>query len=442
LGSNVEIPSQWRYKLSQGKPVRPLAPFKPAADGPLHDDLWLAGWIDGGHLPIEVAMDREVIHKSFLILLVIFISAVFLFMVRPFLMALLLAGIFSALVHPSYRRMARWLGGRHQIASAITVFLIVMVILLPLVGLLGVVTAQAIKVGQSVTPWVQQQIASPDAITQWLADLPFYDKVAPYRGTIIQKAGELVGTLSRFLINGMQAATMGTVNFIFMLFVLLYAMFFFLIDGHKLLEKILYYIPLEDEDEKRMLARFTSVSRATLKGTAVIGVLQGGLAGAAFALVGIPSAVFWGTVMAVLSIIPGIGTALVWGPAAIVLAAQGHWGLALGLALFCGLIVGSIDNLLRPRLVGKDTQMHDLLILFSTLGGIALFGFIGFVIGPIIAALFVTVWEIYGVVFQDVLPEVNSIFKRSAAAPERIETSTAEVPTETGTENDAGNEKS
>jgi predicted PurR-regulated permease PerM len=362
-------------------------------------------------------MERDVIHKSFLILLVIFITVVFLSMVRPFLMALLLAGIFSALVHPFYLRMTRWLGGRRQLASAITVFLIVMVILLPLVGLLGVVTAQAIKVGQSVTPWVQEQLASRDAVTQWLADLPFYDKVAPYRGTIIQKAGELVGTLSRFLINGMQAATMGTVNFIFMLFVLLYAMFFFLVDGHKLLEKILYYIPLEDEDEKRMLTRFTSVSRATLKGTAVIGVLQGGLAGAAFAVVGIPSAVFWGTVMAVLSILPGIGTALIWGPAAIVLAAQGHWGLALGLVVFCGLIVGSIDNLLRPRLVGKDTQMHDLLILFSTLGGIAFFGFIGFVIGPIIAALFVTVWEIYGVVFQDVLPEVGSILQRPGSAP-------------------------
>ena len=366
-------------------------------------------------------MDRDVIHKSFLLLLVIFISAIFLFMVKPFLMALLLAGIFSALMHPFYRRLTRWLGGRRQMASAITLLLIVMVILLPLAGLLGVVTSQAIKVGQSVTPWVQTQLASPDAITQWLADLPFYEKIVPYRDTILQKAGELVGTLSGFLINGMQAATMGTVHFIFMLFVLLYAMFFFLIDGHKLLEKILYYLPLEDDDEKRMLNRFTSVSRATLKGTAVIGVLQGGLAGCAFAVVGIPSAVFWGTVMTVLSIIPGIGTALVWGPAAIVLAAQGHWGSALGLVIFCGVVVGSIDNLLRPRLVGKDTEMHDLLILFSTLGGIALFGFIGFVIGPIIAALFVTVWEIYGVVFADVLPEVSSILNRRTPAEESLE---------------------
>ena len=356
-------------------------------------------------------MNRDVIHKSFLLMLVLFISALFLIMIRPFLMALLLAGIFSALSHPLYRRLTRAFGGRQTLASAITLLLIVMVVLLPLTGLLGVVTAQAIKVGQSVTPWVQAQLASPDAISQWLSDLPFYDQVAPYRGTIIQKAGQLVASLTHFLVNGVQAATMGTVNFLFMVFILLYAMFFFLMDGHKLLEKILYYIPLEDDDERRMLDRFTSVSRATLKGTAVIGVVQGGLAGIAFAIVGIPSAVFWGTVMAVLSIIPGIGTALVWGPAAVILAAKGHWGLALGLATFCGVVVGSIDNLLRPRLVGKDTEMHDLLILFSTLGGIAMFGIIGFIIGPIIAALFVTIWEIYGVVFKDALPDVTSLLR-------------------------------
>lgn len=359
-------------------------------------------------------MDREIIHKSFLLIVVIFISAVFLLMIRPFLMALLLAGIFSALAHPFYLRMARWMGGRRRLASAVTLVLIVLVVLLPLTGLLGVVTTQAIKVGQSVSPWVQAQLASPNTIAQWLGDLPFYDQIAPYRDTIFQKAGELVGHLSRFLINGVQAATMGTVNFLFMLFVFLYAMFFFLVDGHKLLEKILYYLPLEDGDERRMLDRFTSVSRATLKGTAVIGILQGGLAGIAFAVVGIPSAVFWGTVMTVLSIIPGIGTALVWGPAAVVLATQGHWGQALGLVVFCGLVVGSIDNFLRPRLVGKDTEMHDLLILFSTLGGIAFFGFIGFIIGPIIAALFVTVWEIYGAVFKEVLPEVTSLAPPSA----------------------------
>ena len=158
-----------------------------------------------------------------------------------------------------------------------------------------------------------------------------------------------------------------------------------------------------------MLGKFTSVTRATLKGTAVIGVIQGALAGLAFAVVGIPSAVFWGTIMMVLSIIPAIGSGLVWMPASIILIATGHTAKGIGLALFCGLIVGSLDNILRPRLVGKDTQMPDLLIFLSTLGGIAFFGVMGFIIGPIIAALFVTIWEIYGEVFKDVLPKAACV---------------------------------
>jgi predicted PurR-regulated permease PerM len=210
-----------------------------------------------------------------------------------------------------------------------------------------------------------------------------------------------------FLVNSLSAGAIGTVNFIFMFFVFLYVSYFFLIDGKLLLDRILLYLPLEDMKEQRLLDRFTSVTRATLKGTALIGVLQGTLAGIAFAVVGIEAAVFWGTVMTVLSIIPAIGSALVWVPAAIILAAGGSYLKAIGLTLFCGLIVGSLDNVLRPRLVGKDTQMHELMIFFGTLGGIAMFGLIGFIVGPIIAALFVTIWEIYGEVFKEFLPRAS-----------------------------------
>jgi len=128
------------------------------------------------------------------------------------------------------------------------------------------------------------------------------------------------------------------------------------------------------------------------------------LAGAAFAVVGIPSAVFWGLIMVVLSIIPAVGSALVWVPAALVLAVSGHVVKGVGLALFCGVVVGSLDNLLRPALVGKDTRMHELMIFLGTLGGIMMFGVVGFIIGPIVAALFLTVWEIYGESFRDILP--------------------------------------
>ena len=351
-------------------------------------------------------MNREAINKWVLLLLVFFISALFLSMIRQFLMAIFLAGIFSALSFPLFLRLTKWFRGRKNLASIATIIVLIFVIIIPLAGLLGIVTNQAIKVGEAVRPWVEKQLSQPDAISSALKSLPYFEKIEPYRNTILKKAGEMIGTVSSFLINRLSSMTRGTVKFLFMLFVMLYTTFFFLIDGDKLIKKILYYLPLEDHDERRMLDRFTSVTRATLKGTAVIGIIQGVLAGMAFAVVGIPSAVFWGTIMTVLSIIPGIGSALVWVLAAIILAATGHLAKGIGLALFCAIVIGSLDNLLRPILVGKDTQMHELMIFFGTLGGIIMFGVVGFIIGPIIAALFVTVWDIYGDAFKDILPAV------------------------------------
>ena len=373
-------------------------------------------------------MQRSTMNKSVLLLVVAFISAVFLSMIRSFLMAIFLAGLFSALVSPLYRRFVGWFGGRRSLASLTTILLITLFILLPLAGLMGIVTTQAIKVGESVKPWVQEQIASPTTLFSRLEALPFYDQLLPYRDLIFQKAGEMVGKISRFLIENLQAATLGTVNFLFMTLVMLYTMFFFLMDGDKLIQKILYYLPLEDAEEHRMLDRFTSVARATIKGTAVIGILQGGLAGLAFAVVGIPSAVFWGVIMILLSVLPGIGTALVWIPAAVIWGASGHWPQAIGLMIFCGVVVGSLDNFLRPVLVGKDTQMHELLIFFGTLGGIMMFGFVGYIIGPIVAALFTTIWDIYGIAFKDVLPATGPAY---SPAPEVKSAPETENPPET-----------
>jgi len=352
-------------------------------------------------------MDKEVLNRRTLLLVVLFISALFLAMIRQFLMAIMLAGIFSAMAHPMYRRLVDRLRGRRHLASIITIVFVVCTVLIPLGGLVGIVTTQAIKVGGAAKPWVEQRLAEPSGLSRSLQSLPFYEKVAPYRSQILNKAGELVGGISGFILDKLSSLTRGTVHMMFTLFVMLYCMFFFLIDGKKILYRILYYLPLEDGDERQLLERFTSVTRATIKGTLVIGVLQGGLAGLAYFVVGIPSAVFWGAIMAVLSIIPSVGSALVWGPAAIVLVATGKAASGIGLAAFCGILVGSLDNLLRPILVGKDTQMHELMIFFGTLGGIFMFGIPGIFIGPIIAALFVTIWGIYGEAFKDVLPRVG-----------------------------------
>jgi predicted PurR-regulated permease PerM len=220
-----------------------------------------------------------------------------------------------------------------------------------------------------------------------------------------------------------------------MAFVLLYSMYFLQMDGDKLIERILYYLPLKTSDERLLLEKFTSVTRATLKGSLLIGLLQGGLAGIAFAVAGIPNAVFWGTVMAVLSIIPSVGSALVWVPAVVILIVRGEVASGIGLAVFCGLVVGSLDNLLRPILVGKDTKMHELMIFFGTLGGIFMFGFPGIFIGPLIASLFISIWELYGVEFAEVLPNVDFVLEGIVDSPTQPDTDHDSPP---ASPNDAG----
>jgi predicted PurR-regulated permease PerM len=175
-----------------------------------------------------------------------------------------------------------------------------------------------------------------------------------------------------------------------------------------ILEKIFYYLPLSHEDESLLLQRFTSITRATIKGTLVIGVIQGALAGIAFWVAGIDGAAFWGTIMAILSIVPGIGAALVWVPAVIYLFVIGHTLAGFLLLAWCAAVVGTIDNVLRPILVGKDAKMPDLLILVGTVGGLFLFGPIGFIVGPIVCGLFLSVWDIYGTTFKNLLPPVKS----------------------------------
>lgn len=353
-------------------------------------------------------MKRETFAKSAILLIVILTTIALLTMIRPYLMVTLLAGIFAALMYPVYIRLLKWFRGVRVLASLATVFVIILVFLLPLGILTGLVTAQAIQVGKSVSPWVQSQIANPVALEELLQALPFDDYIEPYFKEIIQKVGEIVNGLSRLLLSSFSSATLRTVHIFFLTFIFLYSLYYLLINGKKILDKIIANIPLKENEKHRLLTTFTSVTRATLKSTAVLCILQGGLAGVAFWVVGIPSALFWGVIMMVCAIIPLIGMTLIWGPAALILVAYGSYAKAIGLAVFCGLVIPGSGYILNPILVGKDIKMNDLMILLGTLGGIYLFGFPGIIIGPIIAALFVTSWEIYGVVFQDVLPEITS----------------------------------
>jgi len=347
----------------------------------------------------ELEADR--FRKAFVLGLTAAISVVFVATIRPFLMALLLAAVLAGLCRPLHRAITQIFRGRTGLAAVVTIALVIAVVVGPLSTFLGVVTNQALEVGHSLGPWVAERIAAERAGTGLLARLP--SALQPYQTQILERIGGIAAELGRSLVDVLAAATRGTLRFLLLLVVTLYASFFFLRDGSAIRERLLSYAPLSAEEKARMVERFVSVSRATFKGILLIGSLQGALGGLAFWAAGITAPAFWGTMMALCSMIPGVGTALVWIPTALGLVGQGQGGTALGIVLWFVLVVGTIDNFLRPRIVGKDTKLPDLLILISTLGGIFLFGAVGIVLGPLVTALFVTIWDIFGLEFRDEL---------------------------------------
>jgi predicted PurR-regulated permease PerM len=346
-------------------------------------------------------------NRLILLFLLLFISAIFFAMIRYFFMAIVLAALFSALAMPVFTRFERLFRGQKSLSASMTIVTLLLIVFLPFAALLGIVARQAIRISLLAVPWVQQQILEPGAFDQQLRSLSFYPELQLYQAEIFQKAGEFASNTGSMLFNSLSTFTYSAVNDLLMLFIFLYTMFFFLRDGKKLLAQFLSYLPLKQSDQNRLLGKFISVTRATIKGTMVVGAVQGSLAGLALHFAGIDSALFWGTIMSLLSVLPVLGSALVWVPAVIYLAATGQYPQALGVLLFCTIVVSQIDNIIRPILVGRDTQMPELLIFFGTLGGIGLFGVFGFILGPIVAALFMTVWEMYGETFSDYLSEIK-----------------------------------
>ena len=337
--------------------------------------------------------------QAFLLLLLAAISVAFITVIRAFLITILLAAIFTGLSYPVYRWLLGRVRGRANVAASATLVLLLALVLVPLVAVLTAAASEALRMTETVGPSIQRLVNEPGGLDARLRGLPFYSVLEPYQDDILTKAGELIGSLSAVLFSVLSATTVATASLVFYFVVLLYTMFYFLTDGPDMLAGVLAYLPLDEVDKHRVLDRFVSITRATLRGTVLIGTAQGTLGGLAFWVVGIDGAVFWGTVMTVLSIIPGVGGALVWVPAAIILAVTGQFWTAVGLAAFCGLVIGSIDNLLRPYLVGRDARLHELLIFFSTLGGLMVLGPMGFIVGPILAGLFVTAWEMFGTSF-------------------------------------------
>lgn len=363
------------------------------------------------HFMEHSGISRPRFRAAFVLILVVAVSALFLAVTWPFIKPLLVGAMFAGLCRPLYHWLTRVLRGRETLAAALTLLIVFLLVAGPISAFIGVVVNQALNVSEQAIPWLQQHFGAASTFNahDWLVQrFPALASYVPEQAKIVETIGTTAKTAGALLVGGAASVTAGTATFLLNLFVMLYAMFFFLKDGRTILEKIFYYTPLNHADEERMFERLTSVTRATVKGTLVIGAMQGALAGIGFWFAGIDGAAFWGTLMAILSIVPGIGAALIWVPAVVYLFITGQTLTATLLLAWCAAVVGTIDNILRPTLVGKDAKMPDLLILVGTLGGLFLFGPIGFIVGPMVCGLFLTVWDIYGTTFRDVLPPVKS----------------------------------
>jgi predicted PurR-regulated permease PerM len=344
-------------------------------------------------------LDSTTLQGKALLALVFAATALFAAVLWPLAGAISWAIFIAVVFAPMQERAARRLRGRRGWAAIATLAVIVVMVLLPMT-MLGVAVAHEasalyarLKSGDiQLADYFQKMMAVlPEWARGWLARVGI-DDLPALQARLAQALGDSRNWITaRAVLIGQ-----GTLDVVVEFFVMLYLLFFLLRDGRELADKAARALPLEPGHTKRLLSQFATVVRATVKGNVVVALAQGALGWLAFWFLDINAALLWGAVMALLSLLPAVGAAIVWAPVAIYLATTGSLWSGLGLAAWGVLVIGLVDNVLRPVLVGKQTRLPDWLVLVATLGGLAVFGPSGFVIGPVIAATFLVSWEILG----------------------------------------------
>jgi len=334
--------------------------------------------------------------KTLLVLIVV-VSAAFAWILWPFYGAILWAVILATVFAPVHRRIRGAMPDRRNLAALVTLGIIVGIVLLPLALTAASLASEATNLYEEVQSGelnfgkLLQEIL--DALPAWATGM--LDQMGVTNVGDIQKGlTALLKEGSQFFATQAVVVGQGTANFILSVFIMLYLLYFLLRDGGALSRRIKAAVPLDGEQKRGLFEKFTVVVRAMVKGTILVAIVQGALGGLIFWLLGIHAAVLWGVVMAFLSLLPAVGAAVVWLPVALYLLATGSVWQGVVLIAFGAGVIGLVDNVLRPYLVGKDTRMPDYVVLISTLGGIAIFGLNGFVVGPLIAAMFIAVWDI------------------------------------------------
>ena len=340
---------------------------------------------------------RTIEDNAFL-LLTIAISLAFAWILLPFYGAVLWGTVIAILFSPLHRRLLKSMRRRRNLAAFFTVMMIIAIVILPMTLIAASLTQEALgfygKVQSGELDLVRFFQQVHDVLPAWTINLLDRFDLASL-GAVQQKLSAALMTGSQYI--AAQALNIGqsTFDFIANLFVMLYLLFFLLRDEDTLSKRIRNAIPLHAEQQRAFLLKFTVVIRATVKGDMLVALLQGTLGGLIFWFLGIGAPLLWAVVMAVFSLLPAIGAGLIWIPVAVYLLVTGAIWQGIVLIAFGALVIGLVDNFLRPILVGKDTKMPDYVVLISTLGGIATFGLNGFVIGPVIAAMFISAWDIF-----------------------------------------------
>ena len=343
-------------------------------------------------------MITPALRRAAFLLLLALVTVAFFWIISPFFGAVFWAMVLALMFMPVHRRLCARLRGRDTLAALGTLLFCMVIVVVPMIFVVGAMVdvatsfTQRLRTGEFNPRTYFEQIQN--ALPGWLRDL---------LGRFgLFNAQDVVDKLTAAVVQGGQALTtralaigQNTLMLLVNLGIMLYLLFFFLRDGRDLAQTIRRAVPMQRQHTDFLLSKFATVVRATVKGTVVVALVQGMLGGVAFAFLGIHGAVLWGVVMSVLSLLPAVGAALVWAPVAIYLIATGSMIEGLGLAAWGAGVMGMVDNLLRPILVGKETKLPDYLVLLSTIGGLSIFGVNGFLIGPAIAALFVATWALF-----------------------------------------------
>jgi len=348
-------------------------------------------------------VNNENIQRTFFLAILVLVSIAFLWLIRGFMQPIFWAVALGIVFYPAHQLLERQLPGRPNLSAGLSVIGVLFIVVLPVIGIGIAVTGEATALFQKFQSGEYNFSLIFSNLSERLPQLESaLQRIGVEPERITEQLTSIAGTVSSFLANRALELGQDTLRTTVFFFLMLYLLFFFLKDGHNILDGAVHALPLGDNRERALLARFEEVSRATIKGSLVIGIVQGAIGGIAFAILGVGAPVLWGVVMALLSVVPAVGPVFVWAPAVLILLFSGRVAAGIILFLIGAVVISLVDNLLRPILVGRDTRMPDYLILLSTLGGLTAFGLAGVVIGPIIAAFFLTVWEMAIEEFADI----------------------------------------